>query len=221
MPLFMNKKKEINNPIDYLMKVDKRLSKVIKKIGEIDSISNDLVISPFQFLVGEIVGQMISSKVRQVLFNRLIEICNNNIEPEVINNLTIEDLRSIGLSYSKSEYIKNLSALSVDKLIDLNSLYELTDEEVIEYLTAIKGIGKWTSKMFLLFYLKRPDILPYEDGAFLQSYKWLYNTKNIEKDKVCTRCKKWSPFSSLASKYLYRALDTGLTKISIKDFLKQ
>lgn len=74
----------------------------------------------------------------------------------------------------------------------------------------IKSIG--TAKMYLIFVLNRQNVLPVEDVAFLQSYKWLYKTDDISKDSVMKKCKKWSPYSSIAARYLYRALDTGLTK---------
>jgi DNA-3-methyladenine glycosylase II len=75
--------------------------------------------------------------------------------------------------------------------------------------------------MYLLFFLQREDILPYEDGAFLQAYKWLYNTKVIKPESIVRRCKQWKPYTSIAARYMYRALDTGLTKIPIKDFLEE
>lgn len=103
---------------------------------------------------------------------------------------------------------------------DFSSLTDLSDEEAFRQLTSIKGIGHWTAKMYLLFFLKREDILPYEDVAFIQAYKWLYSARVTKRESVIRRCRKWKPYSSLAARYLYRALDDGLTKIPIKDFLK-
>lgn len=205
------------DPIAYLKSIDFKLAKVIDTIGILNV--NSIEYDSFFFLVREIVGQMISAKVKQVIFDRLLQLCNNNICPENINKLSVEELRNIGLSYSKSEYIINLSELVLSNSIDFERLALLSDDEVLKALTSIKGIGKWTSKMYLLFFLKREDILPYDDMAFLQSYKWLYNTKNVKKESILKRCKKWKPYSSIAARYLYRALDTGLTKIPIKDFL--
>ena len=75
--------------------------------------------------------------------------------------------------------------------------------------------------MYLLFFLQRDDVLPYEDGAFLQAYRWLYNTKKCDQKNIEKRCKKWKPYTSIGARYLYRALDTGLTKLPIKDFLAE
>ena len=105
--------------------------------------------------------------------------------------------------------------------IDFDRLESMPDNEVITELTSIKGVGNWTAKMYLIFFLQREDILPYEDGAFLQAYKWLYNTKVIKPESIARRCKKWKPYTSIGARYMYRALDTGLTKIPIKDFLEE
>jgi len=104
--------------------------------------------------------------------------------------------------------------------IIFSQLDTMSDDEVLRILTSIKGIGNWTAKMYLLFFLQREDVLPYEDGAFLQAYKWLYNTKVTKPDSISRRCKKWKPYSSIGARYMYRALDTGLTKIPIKQFLE-
>lgn len=88
----------------------------------------------------------------------------------------------------------------------------MSDEQIIKRLTSIHGIGNWTAKMYLIFVLNRPDILPFEDGAVLQVYGWMYKTDNCTKTSITKRCKKWKPYSSLASRYLYRALDYGFTK---------
>ena len=88
----------------------------------------------------------------------------------------------------------------------------LSDEEVIASLTKLYGIGKWTAKMFLIFVLERPDVLPVEDGAFLQTYRWVYKMDDCSEKTVYKKCKKWKPYSSIASRFFYRALDAGMTK---------
>lgn len=88
----------------------------------------------------------------------------------------------------------------------------MNDSEVFKYLTSFKGIGKWTTNMYLIFVLNRMDILPTNDTAFLQSYECLYKTTDRSDTSIRKKCKKWKPYSSIASRYLYRALDTGLTK---------
>ena len=91
----------------------------------------------------------------------------------------------------------------------------------MKQLMSIKGVGIWTSKMYLMFFLKREDILPVEDVAFLQAFKWLYGYKNPSSLTVERRCKKWKPYSSIAARYMYIALDSGLTKIPVSEFLSE
>ncbi len=205
--------------IDFLKKKDKRLGKVINAIGPIEcSVHSD----SFEFIVSQIVGQMLSNKVAHIIFNRLKALCEEDICATKLLNLEWEELKQIGLSNSKCEYIKGFSMAVKEKTICLEELYKKDDEEVIKELTSIRGIGKWTAKMYLLFVLDRQDILPIEDGAFLQSYKWLYKTDDISKISIEKKCKKWKPYSSVAARYLYRALDIGMTKREIhlyKDLL--
>lgn len=200
----------------YLKAKDKRLAKVIETVGEIEIYQHT---DSFYFLVREIVGQMVSAAVKKVIFNRLIAICNDNICPETLLKLQVQELRAIGLSNAKSRFILNLAEMVVNGKINFGSFEMMSDDEVLHQLTSIKGIGSWTAKMYLLFFLQRNDVLPYEDGAFLQAYRWLYNTKKCDQKSIEKRCKKWKPYTSIAARYLYRALDTGLTKQPIKDFL--
>lgn len=205
--------------VEHLISADSRLKKVIESVGELHIYrygSSDVLI----FLVREIVGQMISSGVKKLIFQRLLDLCNNNITPETLNNLTVEQLHEIGLSNAKSNYILNLAHLVSVKAIDFDYINSLNDDEALKELVKIKGIGKWTAKMYLIFFLQRENILPYEDGAFLQAYKWLYNTKNVTPESISWKCKKWKPYQSIGARYMYQALDRGLTKIPLKDFLE-
>lgn len=202
----------------HLKAKDKRLAKVIERVGEIEIYQHT---DSFYFLVREIVGQMVSAAVKKVIFNRLTSICNDNICPDTLLKLQVQDLRAIGLSNAKSLFILSLAGMVANRKIDFGTLEDMPDDEVLNKLTSIKGIGNWTAKMYLLFFLQRNDILPYEDGAFLQAYRWLYNTRKCDQRSIEKRCKKWKPYTSIGARYLYRALDTGLTKLPIKVFLAE
>lgn len=206
--------------LEHLKRVDSRLAKVIEVIGDLQIGTYNTSSDEFNFLVREIVGQMISSGVKKVILQRLQDLCSNNICHETLNNLTVEQLRSIGLSTAKSGYIINLANLVSSKSIDFDHINSLDDEGVIKELIKIRGVGKWTAKMYLIFFLQRENILPYEDGAFLQAYKWLYNTKNVAPESISRKCRKWKPYQSIGARYMYQALDRGLTKIPLKDFLE-
>lgn len=197
-------------PIQYLCKKDKRIAKVISMVGPIIYQIHDE--NPYTFLVHEIIEQMLSVKAGTAIYNRLSALCNENISPEIIQMLSFEDIRSIGTSSSKVKCIKEMTEKVLSGDLDFNAFETMPDCEVTDKLLSIYGIGNWTAKMYLIFVLNRPDILPVEDIAFLQSYQWAYKTNCRSQDELIKRCRKWKPYSSYAARFLYKALDSGLTK---------
>ena len=199
-----------NSPeIQYLCKKDKRLAKVISMVGPLTYETHD---DPYEFLIHEIIEQMLSVKAGKKIFSRLVDLCGGKITPSAISQLTIEQLRSTGTSRTKAHYIKLLTISVLNNDINLSELNNLPDEIVYKKLTSLKGVGSWTAKMYLIFVLNKQDILPFEDVAFLQASKWMYKTPQCNKNFVEQKWKKWKPYSSMAARYLYKALDTGLTK---------
>lgn len=208
----MSKTITLNNnskSILYLIKKDKRLAKVISMIGPITYTVHD---DPFTSLIHEIIEQMLSKKAGNKIYSRLESLCGGVITPEKIDSLSTEEIKSIGTANSKVSFIKNVTTAVLEGSLEFESLKSMNDNEVFNILTSIKGIGKWTANMYLIFVLDRQDILPTNDVAFLQAYKWLYKTTALSDKAVKTKCKKWKPYSSIACRYLYRALDSGLTK---------
>ena len=199
----------VSPEVTYLSAKDKRLKKVIEMVGTIEYVPHS---NGYQFIVHEIIEQMLSIKAGAKIYSRLEELCCNDISPNTINNLSDEKLKSIGTSSNKVKYIRCFTDSVLAKSLDLDGLEPLSDEEVMDVLTNIKGIGTWTAKMYLIFVLNRPDVLPYEDVAFLQTYKWMYKTDDTSPSSVQKKCKKWKPYSSIAARFLYRALDLGYTK---------
>ncbi len=193
----------------FLCRRDKRLAKLIKLIGSVTYTPHD---DPYKFLVHEIVEQMLSVKAGAKIFERVVNLCSGEITIQAIDDLTDEQLKSTGMSRNKVGYIRALNQSLSSKELVFDDLDYLSDDQVIKRLTVIKGIGTWTAKMFLIFVLNRDDILPFEDTAFLQAYRWLYKTEDLSKASITRKCKKWKPYSSVASRFLYRALDSGLTK---------
>lgn len=202
-----------SSEIQYLCSKDKRLAQVIDMVGEISYTTHD---DGFTFLVHEIIEQMLSIKAGNKIYGRLLDLCSGCITPELICSLSDEQIKSIGTSNSKVKYLKSISWAVIHKDIILSELVNDSDEVAYKKLTSLQGVGNWTANMYLLFVLNRQDILPYDDAAFLQSYCWMYNTKDKSKESIIKKCKKWQPYSSIASRYLYRALDTGLTKVPFK-----
>ena len=202
---------DINSPpVQYLCKKDKRLAKVISMVGPITYTTR--ADEPYAFLIHEVIEQMLSAKAGARIYERLVALCDGCVTPSAIMILSDEELKSTGTSINKVRCIRSLTDSVTSGFLDLDKLQLLTDDEVIEELTRIKGIGQWTAKMFLIFVLNRDDVLPYEDVAFLQAFKWLYKTPEPSRDSVKKKCHKWKPYSSVAARFMYRALDTGLTK---------
>lgn len=195
--------------VQYLCKKDKRLAKVIQMVG---SITYSPYTNGYPFLVHEIIEQMLSIKAGQKIYARLKELCGGIVSPNSVARLTDDEIRSIGTSKSKVAYIRNITDAIISSDLLLDDLANQTDAEVTATLTKIRGIGNWTAKMYLIFVLNRQDILPWEDGAFLQSYRWMYKTDDTSQKSVEQKCQKWKPYSSIGARFLYRALDMGLTK---------
>lgn len=195
--------------IQYLSRRDKHLGKVIRMVGPLEYAP---AADGYAFLVTQIIGQMLSNKVAAVLTERLRVQCAGKLGLAAINQLTDSQIRQIGISHTKVGYIRNLSAAASTGQISADRYQSLSDAAIIQDLTTIKGIGQWSAKMYLIFVLDRPNVLPVEDVAFLQGYGWVYKTKDYHPAAVRKKCRKWRPYASLAARYLYVALDSGLTK---------
>ena len=195
--------------VQYLCKKDKRLAKLIDMVGEIEYKTQP---DCFARLVRSIINQMLSNKAAHTIGGRVAALCGGIITPESLLKLDREQLRGAGLSYTKADNILGIAKAAMDGSLDFSNFPNMTDEEVMKELTHLRGIGTWSAKMFLIFTLNRMDVLPYEDVAFLQAYAWLYKTKDLQPASIIKRCKKWKPYSSIAARYFYFALDMGLTK---------
>jgi DNA-3-methyladenine glycosylase II len=164
------------------------------------------------FFIETIIGQMLSNKAADAIAARLCSLCGGQLSISAISNLEQAAIKGVGLSDQKAAYIKGFVSLIKDVPDFFTVLGRLEDEEILRKLTSIRGIGMWSAKMYLIFVLNRIDVLPFEDGAFLQTYRWLYGTDDVKKASIIDNCRPWKPFSSLAARYLYRALDCGLTR---------
>lgn len=202
---------DMNTPsVQYLCKKDKRLAKIISMVGTISYVPHEE--DAYSFLIHEIIEQMLSVNAGQKIYGRLEDLCDGKVTPERITALSDDEIRGTGTSSSKVRCIRSVTEAVLCGDLDFDKMNTLSDEEVICSLTKLHGIGNWTAKMFLIFVLNRPDVLPVEDGAFLQTYRWVYKTDDCSEKAVSKKCRKWKPYSSIASRFFYRALDAGLTK---------
>ena len=155
-------------------------------------------------LVRSVVGQQISVRAADAIWNRLDEACNNSITENNLLKLGIEDMRKTGLSNTKSNYIMNIVNANLSEL----DWEDMNDEEVSNELCKIKGIGPWTADMFLIFRLGRTNILPLGDIGLINAINLHYNNKEkLSKEELMKFKEKWSPWCSIATWYMWRSLD--------------
>jgi len=159
-------------------------------------------------LAEAIVYQQLNGKAAVTIFNRFAALAGDPLTPEGVLKLSDEQLRSVGLSKQKSAYLKDLSAKTAGGLLDFAKLPELSDEEVIKHLTQVKGIGEWTAHMFLMFSLRRPNVLPTGDYGVQVAIKKHYKKRKLPKPDVMEKiAKSWAPYRSIACWYMWRSLD--------------
>jgi DNA-3-methyladenine glycosylase II len=192
--------------ISHLKKADPVMAGIISRVGDYRIQFREPV---FETLVRSIVYQQLSGRVANVIFGRLEAALKGSFTPEAILKLRPQRMRKLGLSSQKTAYIRDLARHTRDGLVTFEDLPGLPDEEVIARLTQVKGIGVWTAHMFLIFALRRPDVLPTGDLGIRNAIHKAYGLKEAplpaEIETVGTR---WRPYCSVASWYLWRSLDT-------------
>ncbi len=190
---------------------DKKLAKVIEQVGPIPKAKgNDLYLS----LQQSIVSQQLSVKAADTIWGRFEKLFPKNYpHPELVLKAAVETMRAAGLSYQKAGYIQNIARFSLEESLDYKKLKKLEDEELITYLTQIKGVGRWTTEMVLMFTLGRENIFPADDLGIQTAMRKLYNIREEKKEfkeKMLKIASRWAPYRTLACRYLWRYKD-GLT----------
>jgi DNA-3-methyladenine glycosylase II len=191
-----------------LMRRDPVLGAAIKTIGACGMADRQRK-DHLSALCGSIVSQQLSTKAAATIFGRLTALFPENRIPDAaaIAAQSDEALRAVGLSGQKVGYLRDLSARIIDGRLQLEELEELPDEEVIERLTAVKGFGRWTAEMFLMFRLHRPDVLPAGDLGIVNAIQRLYRLrKKPDAKRVLKIGEAWKPYRSVASWYLWQTL---------------
>jgi DNA-3-methyladenine glycosylase II len=192
----------------HFKKADPILHAVLEKIGELEERKPQESDKYFEHLVDSIISQQLSGKAAATIFGRFVKLApKGRITPENILKLKNEDIRACGVSNAKVSYIKDLAQKVKDKELNLKKLPEMEDEEVIAELTKVKGIGRWTAEMFLMFTLSRPDIFSHGDLGLKNAIKKIYQLENPTKEEVEAICSKWSPHKTVACRILWRSLD--------------
>jgi DNA-3-methyladenine glycosylase II len=164
----------------------------------------------FKSLTRTIIYQQLSGKAASTISNRFISLYHgkNYPTPADILNTDHEILRSVGLSNAKAKYIKNISRAFLDGTVDHKNLGKLSDEEIMEQLIAIKGVGPWTAQMFLMFTLNRPDIFPSGDLGVQKGFQQYFKLKELPTPQTMEkRAEKWRPYRTVASLYFWKVVD--------------
>lgn len=207
-----------NSNVKYLASTDEKLAFLLEKIGDADIL---LEKEGFRRIVKYIVGQQISDKARETIWQRLCNLCKT-VSPKDIIRMKDNNLQQIGLSGRKVEYIKNLASSVVDGSIDFEKFKDLSNSEIIEALTAVKGIGKWTAEMYLIFSMGRLNVLSKGDGTLRRSLQWMYELNALPTSKeVSILFEKWTGYETIVSAYFWKSIALGLQKESFDSLFSE
>jgi DNA-3-methyladenine glycosylase II len=191
--------------INRLKKCDPVLRGIIERVGPFRM---EYGLAQFSSLAEAIVYQQLNGKAAETIFKRFGSLAGDPLTPEGILKLSDEQLRGVGLSKQKSAYLKDLAQKTAAGVLDFSKLPELPDEEVIEHLTQVKGIGVWTAHMFLIFSLRRLNVLPTGDYGVQMALKRHYRKRKLPKPKDMEKiARAWEPYRSVACWYMWRSLD--------------
>jgi DNA-3-methyladenine glycosylase II len=193
---------------------DPILKKVIDRIGELAwNEKSDL----FTDILETIVGQQLSNKAASTIWQRFLGLLpDQKLDAKAILSLSDEAMRSSGISNAKTRYIKAVAAAVQDEIINIEKIPTMPDEDIIQTLTQIKGIGPWTVEMLLIFSLNRPDVFSVGDLGLRKAVEQLYGIDRNNLKKIKKISQEWRPYRSWASRYLWKFLDNPVLIIDAK-----
>lgn len=185
--------------IEYLKRKDKILGAAIDRIGHVyRRVDADL----FSSVIHHIVGQQISTVAQETIWKRMNDGLGE-VTTETICNKTINELQKYGISFRKAEYIMDFGRKVKSGQFDIEALHTKTDEEIIEELSDLKGIGIWTAEMLMTFSMQRPDIMSFGDLAIHRGLRMLYHHRRVDKKRFEKYRRRYSPYGTIASLYLW------------------
>jgi DNA-3-methyladenine glycosylase II len=196
--------------VNHLKKSDAVLASVIARVGACQLAYRE---PTFEALARSIVFQQLSTKAARTIFGRLEEAAGGRLTPAAIQDLSVGEMRRCGLSKQKIGYIRDLAEHAISGKVDFEKLPAMSDEEVIISLTDIKGVGVWTAHMFLIFALRRPNVLPVGDLGVRTAIQRLYGKRKLPSPAQIEKlAESWHPYCSYAAWYLWRSLEFPKTK---------
>ncbi|HKG30162.1 MAG TPA: DNA-3-methyladenine glycosylase 2 family protein [Nitrososphaeraceae archaeon] len=194
------------DPVKYLSRVDPQLEVVINTVGKY---SIRLRTDAFQSLVESIIYQQLAGSAASVIYTRFIKYYNNMMPTpmDIISTSDMELKSKIGLSSKKVQYLKDLATKIAERKLSLDLLTTLSDEKIINQLIQVKGIGRWTAEMFLIFCLGRPDVLPVTDLGIRKAMHNIYSLSELPKPaEMLAIAQPWRPHRTVATWYLWKSL---------------
>lgn len=192
----------------HLMRRDPRLAAVIMAVGACE-LGNGPAMPPFVALSYAIASQQLSVKAADTIFKRFCALFPPDCvpDPERLLLLDADEIRAVGYSRPKVTFLKDLAQRVVDRRLRLDELHQLSDEEVMEALTAVKGVGRWTAEVFLVFRLGRLDVFPADDLGLVRAVQQVYGLrKKPSRERLMQIAEPWRPYRSVAAWYLWRSL---------------
>jgi len=194
----------INHKAVELLKQDPNLTRIIERIGDYQIKKRN---NHFAVLIESIISQQLASAAAEAIFARFKKLYPKFPTVTQILNTKNAKLRSAGLSGMKIEYLKDLAQKIEDGKLKMKSLSKMTDDEIIEHLTQVKGIGQWTAEMFLIFSLGRLDVLPIGDLGLRKGVQMAFSMSELPKPKEVEKIgARWKPYRSIATWYLWKSL---------------
>jgi len=196
-----------------LKNADPVMSKLIKRVGPF-KLQTEFELSPFEALLRAIVHQQLSLASAAAIHERVTALFNCEIKPHALLKMDPDALRAAGLSKAKVLAVQDLAARRLDGTVpELVVLQQESNEQIIDRLTCVRGIGRWTVEMMLIFRLGRPDVLPLDDLGIRKGYHYAYGTESLPgKAELSEAGIAWSPYRSVASWYLWRANELDWSK---------
>jgi 3-methyladenine DNA glycosylase/8-oxoguanine DNA glycosylase len=195
------------------------MRKAILHLRKSDPVMRALIerVGPFRMEYGEptfhslaeaILYQQLNGKAAVTIFNRFTAAAGNPLTPRGILKLSDAEMRTVGLSKQKTAYLRDLAAKTQAGLLNFDKLLNETDEDVIKHLTQVKGVGVWTAHMFLMFTLRRPNVLPTGDYGVQSAIKKFYRKRKLPNPAIMEKiARAWEPYRSIACWYLWKSMD--------------
>lgn len=191
--------------IRHLKSADPVLGALIERVGHYKPRYSP---PTFENMARSITYQQLHGKAAATIFGRLLVACESCLTPDSVRMLSVEQMRACGLSKQKLSYIRDLAEKTLSGDVNFEQLPHMDDEDVIEHLTRVKGIGRWSAQMFLMFALRRPDVMPTVDLGINMAIKRAYRKRKVPKPpQILKLSEPWRPYRSAACWYLWRSVD--------------